>query len=820
MTSCTPCHMQLVSLNYRLYDQSHERPTVVNNVDEISGPTIAELRIPADLSPLWYNLTIKIYLPGFVDFPNEKNLTFDGSICIKFQDEEMYHETSEKTIEKRSYNDSSNLEMYDGESINDVQEQMHFQVTTMYVDEAREKVTFELSEELIKGNNYYLQFNYSGSIEEKLVGLYLSRYTDDFGQNRFMAITQMEPARARYMVPCFDEPEFKAVWKLQIIHPSGTTAISNGMEIGSAVQMDDSNWLLSSFEESLPMSSYLLALAVTDFAYNEGTTNKGIRFRVWSRKEAINDSMFALESGIKALEFFEDYYQIAFPLKKQDMIAIPDFAARGMENWGLITYRESVLLYNPKAYTIYQKCQVAAIVAHELAHQWFGNLVTMKWWNDLWLNEGFATFMQYMGVDAINGKSFRMDEYFIYLSLTNALYRDAQSTSHPLLFSIDKPEDVSEVFDSITYEKGASIIHMIENILGAENFKKGLNIYLEKHKYGNTDHDDLWESLNNVVPEELKAWDGQKFNIHYFASMWTEQMGYPVVEVRRLDSETIQLHQNRFKWSETTLEKEKYRNAKYKYDIPIWYQINSEEKPMTWLHEAEIIGVKPHDLFIVNSQSRGFYRVNYDQAGWERIREQLMTDHTKIDVKSRGRIMADLFALAEANIVPYELALNISLYLKNIIGMYCAVRNLNCTQRLARLFEEKFLEQCADSDQMSSDCSRVPLSIRALAYCEGVKQGAEDVWNNVQKIYSREKIEVERQRLLQALCCSRDSFTLKKLLNLAVNVSDTTIRYQDTSRVFASVARESVGSLLMFNYLLDNWQCLYNELIRLLINRW
>lgn len=179
----------------------------------------------------------------------------------------------------------------------------------------------------------------------------------------------MEPTDARRMVPCLDEPEFKAVWSLKIIHPVGSSAVSNAKEIVENEPTDSADWIYTTFEESLPMSSYLLALCVSDFEYVEGYTKRGTRFRIWSRKEALNETEYALEAGKKVLEFYEDYYNITFPLSKQDMMAFPDFAAGAMENWGLVTYREKYLLYNPKVYTPVQKQAVAVVVAHELAHQ-------------------------------------------------------------------------------------------------------------------------------------------------------------------------------------------------------------------------------------------------------------------------------------------------------------------------------------------------------------------------------------------------------------------------------------------------------------------
>ncbi|EJD75414.1 peptidase family M1 containing protein [Loa loa] len=917
--------------------------------EELSGPTAAELRLPKDIVPIWYNLTIKIYLPGYVEIPTSKNMTFDAALIIKFRVDEMtdkivlnslklnFPDNSEeikilqdkviqteqfsrarrnlenttleeyittirtteaeemettmeiKENETESSTLTSDMNLEDLELENTTVEQRPLptkvvadvQVKKIVVNETLEMVTLLLDGRLNKGQEYYLQIAYSGPIHIKLAGLYLSRYQNDQDMTRFVAVTQMQATDARRMVPCFDEPEFKAIWKIKAIHPIGTSAVSNGIEMKNAEKTDNPDWVVTSFIESPPMSSYLLALAVTDFDFIEGTTSMGTRFRIWSREEALNQTIYALRAGISVLEFYEDYYNISFPLKKQDMMALPDFAAGAMENWGLITYREKYLLYDERLYAPSQKVGVALVVAHELAHQWFGNLVTMKWWNDLWLNEGFATFMEYLGTDAISKGSFRMGDYFLQDAVYSAYRRDGQATSHPLSFPIDKAEDVSEAFDAITYNKGSAIIFMIQHVMGSENFKKGLHNYLESHKYRNADHDDLWSALNGAVPDALLSWEGDKLDIRDFASKWTQQMGYPVVEVRRIDDKKVELRQKRFKWDEDALEREKFRNARfwYKYDIPIWYAVNGEEMAMTWLHESQGLDVGEEDLLVLNSGSKGFYRVNYNLELWLKITDQLLKDHTIIDVRTRARILDDAFALAEANYISYEIPLNLTQYLpmereflpwrmalngigtilKNfgdepeiqyvrdyleplllpsynridwrtletsylvdelffenelryaIIRQMYYLRNINCTEKLNGLFLKNFFDQCQDENVLSSECSKVPIPVRSQVYCEGVRVGAEKIWNKVFQLYKHERVQVERERLLGALTCSRDSFSLKKLLKVASDLNDSSIRLQDTPITFRYVSAGDVGRLIIFDYFQDSWPQLYSE---------
>uniref|UniRef100_A0A914NGX9 Aminopeptidase n=1 Tax=Meloidogyne incognita TaxID=6306 RepID=A0A914NGX9_MELIC len=526
-------------------DKEDEQESSVSTTAEEPGAD--ELRLSGELYPIWYNLTMKIFVPGFgAQIPDENNLTFNGDLLMKFRVEQSTRRIELNAL-KLSF-DRVNLEKYQLNRVDENNQNMSKsapKVVEVKVDEAREKVFFELDGTLEKGNEYLFRIPYTGPIASKLSGLYLTTYTTLAGEHKCAAVTQMEPTDARRMVPCFDEPHFKAIYRLNIIHPFGSRAVSNAKEIRDGVATDNEEWIQTDFDETLPMSSYLLALVVSDFDYVEGYTKRGIRFRIWARQDAVNFTSYALQAGIRVLEFYEDYYGIEFSLPKQDMMAFPDFAAGAMENWGLVTYREKYLLYSPELYTAQQKMAVASVVAHELAHQWFGNLVTMRWWSDLWLNEGFATLMEYLGTDAISNGGFRMRDYFIIEALDSAFDRDSRATSHPLFFEIRKAEDVSEAFDSITYSKGASVLRMIRSVMGEESFKSGLNIYLNRFKYHNAEHSDLWDALTEAVPQHLLDSEGKPFNVKNFAKYWTEQTGFPVV--KRISPNKVLLTQQRFR---------------------------------------------------------------------------------------------------------------------------------------------------------------------------------------------------------------------------------------------------------------------------------
>ncbi|KAE9554353.1 hypothetical protein FO519_002412 [Halicephalobus sp. NKZ332] len=824
-----------------------------------SGPTPDELRLQKNILPIWYNLTIRVYVPGFVEFDDpEKSLTFSSALMMKLFVKEktnkielnslgldlptniteygvlvegvnpsLISESSSNSDESFTVVKKSSKEAPESDVIARLKRDLSrspsgVSVTKVTVNETLEKVIFDLSGDLEEGKEYIFQFRYKGPISNKLAGLYLTTYKDPEGQNHYAAVTQMEPTDARRMVPCFDEPGFRAIWKIKILHPKGSKAVSNAKEIEED-QADEKipGFLWTSFEETPKMASYLLAIVVSDFDFIEGQTNRGTRFRIWSRKEAINETQYAL-----------------------NMMAFPDFAAGAMENWGLVTYRERALLYNPAVYSLLNKQYIATVVAHEL------------------------------GVDSIDS-TFKMDDWFVKDSLSIAFERDAMATSHPLSFPIEKAEDVSEAFDSISYDKGASILRMLSNILGEENFKKGLNIYLNRYAYSNAEHVDLWNALTEAVPDSLRDWNGKKFDVDEFAKKWTEQMGYPVVTVSTTKN-GVKLAQKRFKIDETSEESPKFKNPKYwyKWDIPIWYTVDGAHQPVTWLHsEEEINFTNPNSLVFINSESNGFYRVKYDHDQMEKINKQLSENHTAIQMRSRARYIDDAFTLAQAGQISYEEVLEMTRYLYKendylpitmaingfggiagyfgdepesefmraylrpmfdekyekvkekvfeqeedkdfyanvmstlIVRTACDLKNEDCTDRALKSYQEKLVAPCNEEST-----AIVPPSIRTFVYCLGIKYGNEKDWNNMLRLFQKESCQVERDRLIHALSCSRDTFTLKKLLKMAVDINNTVIRLQDKDTVFSFVGFNYAGKPIVFEFFTQNWNQLYHDL--------
>ncbi len=369
------------------------------------------------------------------------------------------------------------------------------------------------------------------------------------------------------------------------------------------------------------MSTYLVAFAYGDIDYLEAKTKSGTLVRTYATPDKVKQTKFALDVAVKCLDFYEDYFAIPYPLAKQDMIALPDFASGAMENWGLITYREQTLLVDPKSTSIGTKQYVAMVVAHELAHQWFGNLVTMRWWTDLWLNEGFASWIEFLAVDKLF-PDWEMWTQFASNDQQAAFRLDALDNTHPIEVPINHPDEIRAIFDTISYSKGASVIHMLYGYLGEKDFRDGLRYYLKKHAYGNTDTVDLWAALEHVSGKPVKS----------FMHAWTSLPGYPVVHVNATDK-TTEMTQERF-----------YLQKPAKTDNKTW-----PVPLLSHVEGLEALSTPKHVYYTalkgkINRGQSGFYRTIYDSDTLARIAK----DIPKMDAVDRLGLLSDAFDTAKA----------------------------------------------------------------------------------------------------------------------------------------------------------------------------
>jgi tricorn protease interacting factor F2/3 len=403
-------------------------------------------------------------------------------------------------------------------------------------------VDFEIAQDKIlikngfqKGENIIF-INFEGELKEVLGGIYLSKYKDK-EEEKYLITTQFEPIEARKAFPCFDDPDKKATFDLTLIFHKDLKAISNTLPIREEILGEKKKVI---FETSPKMSTYLLYIGIGDFYFLEDKY-KDVLIRVaFTPKEKLEGAKFALENCKKFLSYLEEYFNVPYPLKKLDLIAIPDFAAGAMENWGAITFRENYLLVFEGITPQTAKERVCEVIAHELVHMWFGNLVTMKWWDDLWLNESFATYLAYKAVNHFYPEWRILDKYIVD-EVFSALDADALISSHPIKVEIKDPNESAEIFDEISYEKGGSVLRMIENYLGEEKFKDGLRNYIKKFSYQNAQAEDLWNSLEEV----------SQVNVKEIMKDYLEKTGFPQVVIRKENGNYL-LKQKRFLFLEKT----------------------------------------------------------------------------------------------------------------------------------------------------------------------------------------------------------------------------------------------------------------------------
>ena len=436
---------------------------------------------------------------------------------------------------------------------------------------------------------------FQGTLNDKLRGFYRSTYQDASGMMQTMAATQFEATDARRAFPCWDEPDFKAIFATTLVIDPRLTAVSNTSVVSESIE---SGKKVVRFADSMKMSTYLVAFIVGQLEATGPRLVGKTPLRLWTVPGKQSLTPFGHDIATASLQFFEDYYGIAYPGDKLDLLAIPDFASGAMENLGAITFRETALLVDPHTGTHGELERVADVVAHENAHMWFGDLVTMSWWNGLWLNEAFATFMEMMAVDAWKPEWKRWDSFCV--SRAAAFSVDGLLSTRPIEYPVRAPKDADAMFDVLTYEKGASVLRMLEQHIGPPVFRDGVRDYLRTHAYGNADTKDLWVSLGNAAKQPVPAlMDG-----------WIFQPGYPLVSARMAGEHELVLTQQRFTYLPCT------ESSEQLWQIPVHIRINTNDRVeycrlLLTERETSIPLPSPVQQLLINEGGHGFYRVHY-----------------------------------------------------------------------------------------------------------------------------------------------------------------------------------------------------------------
>jgi puromycin-sensitive aminopeptidase len=473
------------------------------------------------------------------------------------------------------------------------------------LDDVTERLTLHFGSPIVAGG-WTLHTEFAGILNDQLHGFYRSTFTDTDGIHQVIATTQFESTDARRAFPCWDEPDFKAVFSITLAVAADLTAVSNAAELSREPRADGRH--VVRFADTMIMSTYLVAFIVGPLDITPPVDVDGTPLRIVYPRGKGHLTDYALEVGAFCLRFFADYFGVPYPGDKLDLVGVPDFAFGAMENLGCVTFREALVLVDPDEVTQPELQRVTDVIAHELAHMWFGDLVTMKWWNGIWLNEAFATFMEMLATDAFKPEWDRWADFG--LSRTMAFDTDALNATRPIEFDVVSPDDAEGMFDVLTYEKGAAVVRMLEQYLGANPFREGIRHYIRSHAYDNTETTDLWDAIESVTDEPVRA----------IMDSWIFQGGYPLVTVDLVnDGEVLRFGQERFHYAGDLGEGDpaaiRALDAQT-WQVPLIFSQSANdivtfEKLLLDGDGLEVAMVGAVDWLLANTEASGFYRVAY-----------------------------------------------------------------------------------------------------------------------------------------------------------------------------------------------------------------
>ncbi|XP_071098376.1 aminopeptidase N-like [Haliotis cracherodii] len=732
----------------------------------------------------------------------------------------------------------------------------------MAYEELRHFVTLHLDEAMEVGHHYRISMTFTGPLTQDGTGLYLSFYEDN-NNKIYLATTQFQAPNARKAFPCFDEPGLKAEFDIALVVKDDTgrnyTSLSNN-KVKATELTGVPGMVKHIYERTVTMPTYLLAFIVCDYEYVENLASN-VTYRTWAMPQRLEFTATAQEHGVRIFNRYAEYFTPAYVYDKLDNIAIPDFNAGAMENWGLITYRET-LLYEPGVSSASDEDWIGVVVSHEVAHMWFGDLVSPKWWNWLWLNEGFASFWDYHIVGELN-PTWRSLDLFVAGDMHGVMEADALRSSHPLTTDVMSPGEISASFDSVTYSKGSSIVRLMYLAMGQELFIKGLNRYLATHAYGNTEHQDLWDALT----EEASA-NSVALNMTEIMDPWATQMNYPVVNVT-VETGKITLTQQRFLVSGAENASQDTGTYGYKWTIPITYTSSVDPQFDTVYTHHNLHYMKYHEdslvvdlnetlpadgWVIVNIKECGYFRVNYDVNTWNNIINFLSNgSHELIHPINRAQIINDAWNLAKAGLLDQAIALRtvnylskdldyvpwkafirelgyvesmlertslygiFQVFMRNTVSTPFAQIGTNISETMAPI--EKFtvsqmaslacrhdLPECVQVARQlfnqwmaNPDINPIHPDLQSTVYCTAVRSGGHEDWEFTYAQLQVADSSSEQSRLREALACSREPGQLQRLLEMSLNPDE--IRPQDTRTTITAVADSRWGRDLAWNFL-------------------
>ncbi|KID67876.1 Aminopeptidase 2 [Metarhizium brunneum] len=797
------------------------------------GSTHGRELLPSNVIPRHYHVTLE---------PDFDKLTFDGTVVI---DLDVAQESSSVSLNTLELDVHSSKLSADGQTVD------HAPKVSFHEPTQVTKFDFD-GHVLRKGSQAQLEIKFTGQLNDKMAGFYRSTYKRDDGSEGILACTQMEATDCRRAFPCFDEPALKAKFTVTLIADKNLTCLSN-MDVAKEEQvqstMSGTTKKAVHFNTSPLMSTYLVAFIVGELNYVEST-----KFRVPVRVYAppgqdIEHGRFSLDLAVRTLEFYEKVFGIEFPLPKMDQVAIPDFAQGAMENWGLVTYRVVDLLLDEKTSSAATKERVAEVVQHELAHQWFGNLVTMDWWEGLWLNEGFATWTSWYSSNVFYPE-WKVWENYVTDNLQSALSLDSLRSSHPIEVPVKRADEINQIFDAISYSKGSCVLRMVSTYLGEETFLEGVRRYLKKHAYGNTQTGDLWASLSEVSGK----------NIQEIMNAWTKEVGYPVLTVTENGADSsIHVKQNRFLRTGDT----KPEEDKILYPVFLGLRTKDGVDGEIALTEREKdFKIPSKDFFKLNANHTGIFRTSYSPARLEKL-GQAAKDGL-LSVEDRAGMIADAGALATSGYQKTSGVLNLLkgfdsenefVVWNEIVARLGAIQSawvfeaeevtegLKAFQRdlispkahklgwqfsdkdghieqqfKAVLFEaaglsgdQKIIDASKDmfNKFMAGDKSAIHPNIRKSVFAIALRYGGIEEYDKILNFYRSSTNSDERNTCLRSFGRAKQPELIKRTLDLLFSPE---VKTQDVYMPVIGLRAHAEGIEALYSWMEENWAALYEKL--------
>ncbi|CAI5452499.1 unnamed protein product [Caenorhabditis angaria] len=813
--------------------------------DAINEPTVEQLALPKSIQPLSYQVSMSPNGTGIATVT--MNITEDTNTIVLNSKDIQISEGIQllKPISNRVRRDveSGSGEEPEEEVAEEKEEDSGIKVKSVNIDENLEKVTLVLDGTLKAGSQIVAKIPFASKGSSNTNGLREYKMN-----NKSIFTTQPSYAYMRHVFPSFDQESFKAPAGLTLTHQNGTVVVAN-TEVKTHM---DGDQLVSTLDKTIDPD-----FVIGDLVSAETNTSSGVTIRVWTRPEVQQNAHLVLEYADKALDELEHILQSRLETQKLDIIGVPNFQPGNRVSRGFIVLPEEDILYNDKSNSVTQKVRLVRTLANKIAGQWFGGITNPEEYGTFWLNDALPRFLEIEAVERV--LNIPSDDLWT-LELEEVLEKDAASTARPLrVKKVHSSAGIASIDHEFLGEKGAVLLRMIEKSIGMNDFIKGIRNFVSSYRSSYPNDDGLLKSLEKAINKKIVGWDDEPLDISKVVKTWVDQIGFPLVSVSKLDEENLEISQNKFYNDNETPGDVEFKNAKYWFNWEVPLFIAPEDKNVSWLHETIRFPLNQSDTILLNSESSGIYRVNYEQTRWNKLAEQLSDNFAQFKPEGRARLLSDSFALANSGIIPFEVALNLTTYIskethnlpwiiaarnfadlvrkledsplqdklnawiyskvsdkfeklsadsddylssllyEQLIELLSSIKPLKSNHQLNQIFQSKFLEPCQNSSY-SSQCSTVPAHLRDEVYCNGVEFGDDDILEQITQFADAEIDGQEKDSLVDSLACFRDPRVLRRIIQQNLNSTSRTVQ------LLRNMNTRPVGREVATNWILDNWR--------------